>query len=186
MITDIFDKALELESGRLLLRPVIEDDADALFEIFSDREVMQYYDILPLKNKDEARELCDRFVRHFADRTMLRWAITEKESGQVIGTCGFFCFSDEDSKAELGYELRRDRWGMGFMPEAIGLIMRFIYENSNINRIEAFVEVPNISSQKLLKKLGFSKEGTLRQFEKCRGELIDITIWGYIRNDGLY
>ena len=63
MITDIFDKALELESGRLLLRPVIEDDADALFEIFSDQEVMQYYDILPLKNKDEARELCDRFMK---------------------------------------------------------------------------------------------------------------------------
>lgn len=186
MLRDIFDKELVLESDRLRLRPVRAEDADDIFEIFSDKEVMKYYDILPLGDRNEAVELCGRFIKHFEDRSMMRWSIVEKESGRVIGTCGFFCFCDDDSKAELGYELRRELWGKGYMPEAISLIMRFIYENTDINRIESFVEIPNTASQKLLKKLGFRKEGTLRQYERCRGELIDITIWGYIRGDGLY
>lgn len=186
MLTDIFDKELVLESDRLRLRPVEREDADDIFEVFSDKEVMKYYDILPLANRDEAVELCERFIKHFEDRTMLRWAIIEKVSGKVIGTCGFFCFSDDDCKAELGYELRRDLWGKGYMSEAVDMILRFIYEQTYINRIESFVEIPNTPSQKLLKKLGFRKEGTLRQYERCRGELIDITIWGYIRGDGPY
>ncbi|MDE5737339.1 MAG: GNAT family N-acetyltransferase, partial [Oscillospiraceae bacterium] len=80
----------------------------------------------------------------------------------------------------------RNYWNRGFMTEALEMILKFIFINSEINRIEAFVEIPNVASQKLLQKLGFTKEGTLRQYEKCRGNLIDIIIYGYLRKDGKF
>ena len=183
MITDIFDEPLVLETERLRLRPVTMNDADDLYEIFADELVMKYYDRLPLKTREEADDLAKMFIDCMEKRTMLRWGIEEKSTGRLIGTCGFFCFSDINQKAEVGYDLRRDRWGMGLMTEALDRIIRFFYEKTNVNRIEAFVEVPNLGSMGVLKKLGFVNEGTLRQYEMCRSELIDITIWSVIRSD---
>lgn len=186
MITDIFDEPLSMDLERVLLRPITADDADDLYEIFSDKQVMKYYDRLPLKSREEADELAKMFIDCLADRKMLRWGIEEKSSGKLIGTCGFFCISETNKKAEVGYELRRDRWGTGIMSEAVEAIMKFIFTKTDINRVEAFVEIPNVASMKLLDKLGFVNEGTLRQYERCRGELIDVTIWSCLRNDGVY
>lgn len=69
------------------------------------------------------------------------------------------------------------------MTEALSLIIKFVFEVSDVNRIEAFVEPSNTGSRVLLEKLGFTLEGTLRQHEKCRGELIDIQILGLLRDD---
>lgn len=186
MINDIFDEPLVIECDNIRLRPIREEDADDLYEIFSDDQVMKYYDLMPLKNRDEADSLVRMFIRSLKDRSMVRWGIEEKSSGKLIGTCGFFCISELNKKAELGYELRRDRWGMGIMSEALSAAMRFIFTKTDINRVEAFAEVPNVASMKLLDKLGFVNEGTLRQYERCRNALIDVTIWSYLRIDGKY
>ena len=183
MITDIFDEPLVLESERLKLRPVTAGDADDLYDIFSDKQVMRYYDRLPITAREEADELAEMFIECMKKRTMIRWGIEERSSGRLIGTCGFFCFSDLNKKAEMGYELRRDRWGCGYMTEALQMIMAFFYEKTAVNRIEAFVEPQNLGSMGVLKKHGFVNEGTLRQYEMCRNELIDITIWSFIRSD---
>ena len=66
-------------------------------------------------------------------------------------TCGFFAFSENAKKAEIGYELNRNYWHSGFTSEALEMILKFIFINSEINRIEAFVEIPNIASY--MKKL---------------------------------
>ena len=186
MITDIFDEPLVMECERILLRPINADDADDLYEIFSDRQVMKYYDRMPLKSRDEADGLTEMFIDCMKDKSMLRWGIEEKSSGKLIGTCGFFCISEQNKKAEVGYELRRDRWGNGIMSEALGAIMQFIFTKTDINRVEAFVEIPNVTSMQLLDKLGFVNEGTLRQYERCRNELIDVTNWSCLRTDGIY
>ena len=70
------------------------------------------------------------------------------------------------------------------MTEALQAAVAYIFRECNINRIEAFVEPLNIASQKTLEKLGFTKEGTLRSYERCRGELIDICIFSCLRSDG--
>ena len=69
------------------------------------------------------------------------------------------------------------------MSEALTLIIDFAFEHSEVNRIEAFVEPPNQASRALLGKLGFRMEGTLREHEMCRGELIDIQVFSLLRKD---
>ena len=183
MIKDLFDKNLILESERLLLRPIKESDADDIFEIFSDKEVMKYYDLLPFSSINDAVNQVGIFRECLSEKTMIRWGIELKESNKLIGTCGFFAFSEESLKAEMGYELNSKYWNKGVMSEALKMIMDFIFKETDINRIEAYVEPMNTSSLKLLESLGFTKEGLLRQYELCRGQLIDITIWGLLRSD---
>lgn len=183
MICELFDKKLVIESARLILRPLKPSDSEDLFEIFSDKHVMEYYNLPAFKNISEAVNQVDVFISSLKNKTMIRWGIELKDSRKLIGTCGLFSISEESRKAEMGYELNRKYWNRGIMTEALRTVMNFIFSQTDINRIEAFVEIPNTSSQKLLNKLGFTKEGILRQYELCRGELIDITIWGYLRND---
>lgn len=183
MLRDLFDKNLILESERLLLRPIKESDTDDIFEIFSDIEVMKYYDLLPFLTKDDAINQVEVFRKCLSEKTMVRWGIELKETGKLIGTCGFFAFSEESLKAEMGYELNRKYWNHGIMSESLKMIMDFIFRETDINRIEAYVEPMNTASLKLLENLGFTKEGLLRQYELCRDQLIDITIWGLLRSD---
>ncbi len=186
MITDIFDKSSVIESERLLLRPMNEKDAADLFEFWSDEQVMEYYDVLPLRDLSDAERQIRFFMDSFSSRTMIRWGIEYKPDNKIIGTCGFFSFSEENKKAGMGYELSKAYWGAGIMSEALSLILRHIFAETDINRIEAFTDVPNTASRKLLKRLGFTEEGILRQYERCRGGLIDVVIYSCLRSDGVY
>lgn len=186
MLSDIFDKPVTFETDRLRLRLLTQQDTQDIYEIFSDRQVMKYYDLSPFESLERAKEQIDLFINGFEQRTMLRWGIEHKDDGKLIGTCGFFAFNEDALKAELGYELNSSYHGKGLMSEAINAVLGFIFRESGINRVEAFVEPQNTASQKLLEKLGFTKEGTLRRYERCRGDLIDITIFGLLRSDCKY
>ena len=183
MLTVIFEKDINLETPRLKLRPITQDDAQDIFEIFSDKQVMKYYDLLPFETLDRAKQQADFFAKGFEKKQMIRWGVELKESGKLIGTCGFFAFNEDALKAELGYELGSAYQGKGYMSEALSAALAFLFRESSVNRVEAFIEPPNTASQKLAQKLGFTKEGTLRQYERCRGELIDICVYGLLRSD---
>ena len=186
MFEKLFKNSILITTDRLVLRPVLQGDAQDLYEIFSDRQVMKYYDLSPFESLERAKEQIDLFTNGFEQRTMLRWGIELKDGGKLIGTCGFFAFNEDALKAELGYELNSSYHGKGLMSEALDAVLGFIFRESGINRVEAFVEPQNTASQKLLEKLGFTKEGTLRSYERCRGDLIDITIFGLLRSDSKY
>ncbi len=183
MFTKIFDTDITLETPRLILSLLKGSDAQDIFEVFSDKKVMQFYDLLPFETLDRAKEQIEFFANGYAKKQMIRWGIRFKENGKLIGTCGFFGFNEDDMKAELGYELNSSYQGKGIMTEAISEALAFLFEQTAVNRVEAYVEPQNAASQKLLEKLGFTKEGTLRQYERCRGELIDICVFGLLRSD---
>ncbi len=183
MFTKLFDVFPLLETQRLILRPLAESDAQDIFEVFSDRKVMEFYDLLPFESLERAKEQIDFFTKGFEQKQMIRWGIELKENGKLIGTCGFFAFNVDAMKAELGYELNSTYQGKGLMTEAVSEAISFLFKQTSVNRVEAYVEPDNISSQKLAEKIGFTKEGTLRQYERCRGELIDICVFGLLRSD---
>jgi ribosomal-protein-alanine N-acetyltransferase len=183
MFEKLFKNSILITTDRLVLRPVLHGDAQDLYEIFSDRQVMKYYDLLPFESLERAKEQIEFFTRGFEQRTMIRWGIELKQSGKLIGTCGLFAFNEDALKAELGYELNSSYQGNGFMTEALKAVLDYTFRECGINRVEAFVEPLNTASQGLLEKLGFTKEGTLRKYERCRGELIDIIIYGLLRSD---
>ena len=187
MKEELFTNFKELQSDRLVLRQINSQDAEALFEIYSNKEVMLYFDDRnAFENMSEAEEMAKGYEEGLKNKWEMRWGIVQKETGKLIGTCGFHAISDYDKRVEIGYDLNREYWGKKIMTEALSLIIAFAFEVSDVNRIEAFVEPPNTGSRVLLEKLGFTLEGTLRQHEMCRGELIDIQILGLLRGDWKY
>jgi ribosomal-protein-alanine N-acetyltransferase len=157
-----------LETERLILRELRPEDAEAVFRILSDAEVVRYYDPL-MTHLEQAQRSIERHRARFENNEGIRWGITIKGEDTIVGNCGFFRDKDNFSAA-LSYVLAKSSWNKGFMPEALSAIIAFGFEHYHLHRIEAHVARPNLASVRVLQKLGFQEEGLLREslFENKR------------------
>lgn len=154
----------ELVTERLILRKMTRKDANKLFQFWSDDEVTKYMNMNSFVNIEQAVYMVNVLNNLFNNKEGIRWGIVRKSDNALIGTCGFNTWLKRSSKGEIGYELGRGYWGNGYTTEALKEVIRFGFEETNLNRVEAFV-VPEASrSIRVLEKLGFKKEGTLRDY----------------------
>ncbi|HCF31630.1 MAG TPA: GNAT family N-acetyltransferase, partial [Bacillus sp. (in: Bacteria)] len=97
--------------------------------------------------------------------------------------CGYNSLDFENSKTEIGYDISKTFWGKGYAPEAISSLLDYAFTHLKLNRVEAKVEPANVNSIKVLEKLNFTFEGTLRKSEKSAGKLIDLNIYSKLISD---
>ncbi|MFT6753773.1 MAG: ribosomal-protein-alanine N-acetyltransferase [Kiritimatiellia bacterium] len=102
---------IELTSERLRFRQLESEDAEALFDIYSDSEVMKYWSSLPFASINQARELISNTHKWWEAGDAICCAIEESGSNLVIGTLSLFNFHEESKRAEIGYILGRSCWG---------------------------------------------------------------------------
>ena len=167
---EIFTQFPKLETKRLILKEIKPKHAEELYNIYSDSEVMKFYDVEPLENLDQSRYYLNRFAEGYRNKMSIRWGIELKESGIIIGTCGFYNWAKKACRAEIGYELTKKNWRQGIMTEALRAIVPFAFEKMGLMRIEAYVEPENIGSIRLLNKIGFHEEGVLEEFAFYKGK----------------
>ncbi|MBC7910412.1 MAG: GNAT family N-acetyltransferase [Pyrinomonadaceae bacterium] len=153
-----------IETGRLTLRAWTLDDAEALFEICRDAEVMLHIGTRePYRNLDDAR----RFLRWAADyqeqHGFSRWAVVEKASQSVIGSCGFARL-ESTGEIELGYLLARRVWGLGYATEAAGACLRYGFDTLKFTEVIALTDPEHTASQRVLEKIGFTCQG-LKEYD---------------------
>lgn len=182
-LNEIYKKNNELLIGNYYLRKINYDDINDIYNIFSDKEVMKYYDLYPHKTLEESKSLITNFIDNCNLGTMIRFGIIEVSTNRLIGTCGFHNFSKTNNKAEIGYDLNRDYWNKGIMTQVINKLVSIGMRELQLNRIEAFVEPENIGSRNVLKKCKFTEEGLLRQYEMCKGRYIDLYIYSILKYD---
>ena len=174
-----------LETERLVLRPVTEADAPALFDVFSDAEVMRYWSRPPMTSMDQARAFVTEIQAHWHARSLFQWGITERSGGALIGTCTLYRWDRTHARAEIGYALRRDRWGRGLATEAVRAVLDFAFERMRLHRVGADTDPRNAASGRVLERLGFEREGRQRETYRHLGEWADSELWGLVRNDSL-
>lgn len=173
-----------LETDRLLLRSLHFIDAPALFAYFSKDEVTEFYDLPTFQSLEEAHELLLAWQNRYQNQEAIRWAITLRQQPErLIGTCGFHNFSTENFRAEIGYELHPDFWKTGIMTEAIKALIPFGFETFDLHRIEAFIHPTNISSRKLLEKVGLQSEGVLRDYFYEKEKFVDGEIFSLLKKE---
>ncbi|HNX13483.1 MAG TPA: GNAT family N-acetyltransferase [Oscillospiraceae bacterium] len=154
----------ELETERLCLKNISAGDRDFILKQFSTDAVNEYlYDAEPYKNLQEADELIGYFTQP-EPRTLHRWILVLKESGEKIGTCGFHNWNRENSCAEVGYDLQPEFWGKGYMSEAMKVILSFAKTGMNLKRIDAGIYPDNLGSVKLAERHGFRFTGKTTVF----------------------
>lgn len=169
-----------LESERLRLRPLTEADVPALFAIFSDPEVTRFWSSPPLEAEADAATLLREIHEEYARGELLEWGLERREAPGVIGTCSLMALSLPNRRGELGFALRRDAWGRGYVQEILPVLVAWAFGPLGLHRLEADVDPRNEASVRALERLGFQVEGRLRDRWQVTGEVQDTLILGLL------
>jgi ribosomal-protein-alanine N-acetyltransferase len=172
-----------LRTSRLVLRELGREDTPSLHAIWSDPVVLEFLVLEPFEDEGRTTGMIDLLKGLPAATEGIRWAVTLAGNGSVIGTCGFHNWKREHGRAEMGYELGKEFWRQGYMTEALSAILKFGFGTMRLNRIEAFVTDGNERSLGLLRKLGFTAEGCLREYEWARGKYQDQWICSLLKTE---
>lgn len=175
-----FPHDLCLHSPRLDLRPMGAEDAGAWFGIMADPQVMRFWNHAPWRTLDEAHTalLADR--EDFAQGHLLKLGIYRRNSGELIGMCQCYHFDRDSRRGEIGYCLASGAQGQGFMGEALEHFIQYLSGTLNLRRLEAEIDPRNTASARILERLGFVLEGTLRERWCVAGELSDSGLYGLL------
>jgi ribosomal-protein-alanine N-acetyltransferase len=152
-----------LLTERLCLRQLVETDAESVMAIRGDYQVTRYNIGDAYTDIAQAVGLIDNIRRTFENESTLYWGITLRPANTVIGMIGYNYWNRIDHRGSVGFDLAREYWGRGIMPEALREILRFGFEQMGLNRVEADASVYNTQSQRTLQKVGFRQEGHLRE-----------------------
>lgn len=153
-----------LETERLLLREIVSEDAQSIFDCFSNDDVTRYYGQDSLTSIEQAQQFVTFFTKNYSEKRGIRWGIERKGQEGLIGTIGFNAWSSKHRRAEIGYELHPQYWHNGFAKEAALKVISYGFNDLHLTRIGAVVFTENTASNGLLTKLGFEKEGLLRNY----------------------
>ncbi len=179
---------LTINTPRLHLRPLVAADAEPLFRMHADPQVMRYWSTPPWADVEQAEAMIetDREAlpagRHLRLALMLR--SNPADSGDLfVGTCSLFSFHEASRRAEIGYVLERKVWGRGLMHEALAALVGFAFGRLNLNRLEADIDPRNSASARSLARLGFVQEGWLRERWIVGDEVSDTALFGLLSRE---
>lgn len=177
----------ELETPRLKLAQLSEDDTDDVFRLFSDEAVVAYYDTEAFKEPEQASQLINMFNTRFEKSTGIRWAIRLKGTNKFLGTCGFNVWNLRMKNAVIGYDLLQTHWGKGYTTEAVHEIIKSAFSGKlacgELNRVQADTVPGNSASEAVLLKIGFKEEGLRRESGFWKNQFHDLKCYGLIKSE---
>ena len=149
-----------LKTERLTLRQLASSDDNEVFALRSNENVNKYLDRKPSKSIDDAKTFIQTINKNIQKNDSIYWAITLNDTDKLIGTICLFDFSDDNLKAEIGYELLPEYQGKGIMQEASSKVIDFGIQRIGLNLIQAYTHSGNQSSIRLLEKFNFKKNSS--------------------------
>ncbi|BCN31092.1 GNAT family N-acetyltransferase [Anaeromicropila herbilytica] len=153
----------DLETERLYLKNISNEDRDFIYNHFSDEVVCRYlYDEEPLTDIQGADDIINFYIQP-EPRIQHRWILIRKSDGMKMGTCGYHCWNQNESTVEVGYDLKEEFWGYGYMQEALKEIITFAIDKMHIKEIIACVSIDNQKSIRLVENLGFVISGSYNE-----------------------
>lgn len=171
-----------LTTDRLVLRPVRETDADVLFALMSDAELLSYWDSPPWTSPGQAERFVASCVVMAREDRGVRVAVDDAE-GRFLGWCTLAGSNPDFRTAELGFCFAREAWGHGYATEAGAALLDWGFEAMDLNRVDGQVDTRNPPSARVLERLGFVHEGTKREDCIVEGVVSDTWIYGLLRRD---
>jgi RimJ/RimL family protein N-acetyltransferase len=174
---------ITLTTQRLKLRPIRHDDVHAFFEIWSDAETMRYFSFPIMTGIDQATDRMAHLLKTSADGKELVLAMDMLATGAVLGHFALCRLNEQCRRTEINYCLNRKYWGSGYMAEAASALIAHAFDTLNLNRIEADIDARNLASARLLERLGFIREGLLRERWIVADEVSDSVIYGLLASD---
>jgi [ribosomal protein S5]-alanine N-acetyltransferase len=174
----------DLLSPRLRVRPVAAADLPDLMAVNGDAEVTRFLPYATWQSPADAEAWLVRMRALDASGISQQLVLERREDGRVIGTALLFRHDEASGRAELGYVLGRAHWGQGLMREALQALCGHAFGPLGLRRLEAEVNPANTASTGLLRALGFTQEGCLRQRWVAKGsEPYDTHFFGLLAHE---
>jgi ribosomal-protein-alanine N-acetyltransferase len=148
-----------IETERLFLRPLDENDAEDVFAMRSDPEVMRF--IREPQNRAETESWIRLVSSRWEKENLGFCGVFEKKTGNFLGWCGVWQLA-ETGEFEIGYAIARRFWNRGFAAEAAEALLRYAFENIKTDKITAVAQPENLASRRVMEKIGmkFARTGS--------------------------
>jgi len=156
---------------------------DALHKVFADPAVMRYWSSPPLADKAAAKALLHEIRDYFVSGELYQWGIALADADRVIGTVTLAHIDRPHRRASVGFALATSAWGQGYATEAVTRLIEHAFDDLELHRLEADVDPRNEPSLGLLERLGFRREGLLRERYHLAGEVQDSVMMGLLRTE---
>ena len=170
----IFSNIPTLKTERLTLRQMHPIDAEDMYDYASREDVTRFLLWSPHPSLSYTKDYLRYVQNRYSLGDFYDWAIIDRESRRMVGTCGFAKIDTENAVAELGYVLHPDFWGKGYAFEAAEEVLRFGFEVLGLHRIEARFMDGNEASLRVMKRLGMSFEGYHRDAIFVKGRYVTV------------
>jgi ribosomal-protein-alanine N-acetyltransferase len=179
-----FNSFPRLETARLVLRELTSDDVGFYFQHFNIQEIVKGCCFPGPGSLDAARKELELYcISPFKTSRGIRWGIVMKGKSDLIGTCGLYDWNKASRRAEIGYDLNPACWGQGIMTEALRAILAYGFQQMNLNRVQAIIDSENPRSIRLVERLGFRKEGVLRERSYFEGRFRDDVCFSLLKKE---
>ena len=173
----------ELETERLYLVRLTENNIPDLLKIWGDPVVAQHNGFPPM-DEVEVKHTLNFNEDEFRNCRGIRWGILLKSTGKVIGTAGFNRWETNiGNNAMLGADVAQKFWNQGISSEASRCIINYGFSQMKLHRIEAETSPVNYPAQKVLEKLGFTFEGTLRDAYYWKSEYHTMRLYSLLEHE---
>ena len=180
MLTVNFHPFHDLETDRLILRRVDNNDYKEVLPLRSKPETMKYIPRPLLKNQDDALAHILMIETKIQNNEGINWAITVKGDPKLIGVIGHYRIQLENYRAEIGYMILPEFNGQGIVTEAVKEVVKYGFETMKLHSIEAVIDPDNVASANVLEKNGFVKEAHLKENEFHEGRFYDSVIYSIL------
>lgn len=149
-----------VENENIYLRRFSIEDADALFELDSDLEVLKYIHVPPAKNKAEIKDKIHKVLEQYETTGVGRLAIIHKHSEEFIGWAGLKVETEirDFDYYDIGYRLLKKHWRKGYGIQSALLTLKHGFDQLNLEKICAAADVENIGSNVILNKIGMEQK----------------------------
>jgi len=168
---------LTLQTNKVILRPIEENDFIPFFELAQDEDAWKYFS-LNLADKDHLRKWMDQAFTDKATNTRRPFTIVEKSSNKIAGSMSLMNISIHDLRLEIGASwLGKNFRGADVNRHSKYSMMKYAFDVLNFERVEFKTDVLNERARKGLQKIGGKEEGILRSH---------MTMWNNRRRDSIY
>lgn len=174
---------MEIETERLLLRNYSSDDIENLFLLKSEPKVWTYSDKTVVHDLEEVRPIIEAILNNYINNKCGFQALFLKSTKEYVGEAGILSTNSRCNRSVIGYNLLPQYWGYGFATEITKALVSYLFEECDLERIEALAGESNIASRRVLEKSGLKLEGILRNFAYIDNTYINVHYFGMIRGD---
>ncbi|WP_337000937.1 MULTISPECIES: GNAT family N-acetyltransferase [unclassified Microbacterium] len=174
-----------IRTDRLLLRPIVPTDAEAMHVYKSDPDAVRYVPYPPLTLADVEQRIATTWSNTVFTREgdAVALAVEERESGALVGDVVLFWRSETDRCGEVGYIFDPGAGGRGYATEAVAALLALGFDGLGLHRIVARLDERNTSSARVAERLGFRREARFVESEWFKGEWTTLLVYALLADE---